>query len=102
MVMLERARTSGMPPYTSYRTFKTFIEDFHDHGVPSRIDRSVLTRFSGIVGTQLMHPLRGAGPVEDYGPPPGPFTRLVKARPPSQWPETLLETLRDEYAPMFA
>ena len=67
--MLERARSSGTPPYTSYRTFKTFIEDLHEHGVPSRIDRSVLTRFSGIVGTQLMHALRFLGLVEDDGRP---------------------------------
>ena len=39
--MLERTRSSGTPPYTSYRTFKTFIEDLHEQGVPSRIDRSV-------------------------------------------------------------
>src|SRR3984957_13906224 len=102
MVMLERARSSGTPPYTSYRTFKTFIEDFHDHGVPSRIDRSVLTRFSGIVGTQLMHALRFLGLVEDDGRPTERLKRLVKAHATSQWPETLLETLGDEYAPMFA
>ena len=67
--MLERTRSSGTPPYTSYRTFKTFIEDLHEHGVPSRIDRSVLTRFSGIVGTQLMHALRFLGLIEDDGRP---------------------------------
>ena len=100
--MLERARSSGTPPYTSYRTFKTFIEDLHDHGVPSRIDRSVLTRFSGIVGTQLMHALRFLGLVEDDGRPTDRLKGLVKAHATSQWPETLLETLGDEYAPMFA
>ena len=67
--MLERTRSSGTPPYTSYRTFKTFIEDLHEHGVPSRIDRSVLTRFSGVVGTQLMHALRFLGLIEDDGRP---------------------------------
>ena len=38
----EQAKSVGTPPYTSYRTFKTFIEDLREHGVPSRIDRSVL------------------------------------------------------------
>ena len=54
-----------MPSPSSTATFKTFIEDLHEHGVPSRIDRSVLTRFSGIVGTQLMHALRFLSLVED-------------------------------------
>ena len=100
--MLERTRSSGTPPYTSYRTFKTFIEDLHEYGVPSRIDRSVFTRFSGIVGTQLIHALRFLGLVEDDGRPTERLKGLVKAHDTGHWPETLLETLRHEYAPMFA
>ena len=100
--MLERTRSSGTPPYTSYRTFKTFIEDLHEHGVPSRIDRSVLTRFSGVVGTQLMHALRFLGLIEDDGRPTGRLKELVNAHATGHWPEKLLERLRHEYAPMFA
>ena len=70
--MLERAKSSGTPPYTSYRTFKTFIEDLHEQGVPSRIDRSVLTRFSGVIGSRLLHALRFLGLIEDDGRPPAP------------------------------
>jgi hypothetical protein len=102
MVMLERTRSSGTPPYTSYRTFKTFIEDLHEHGVPSRIDRSVLTRFSGVVGTQLMHALRFLGLIEDDGRPTERLKGLVKAHGTGNWSERLLELLRHEYAPMFA
>jgi hypothetical protein len=100
--MLERTRSSGTPPYTSYRTFKTFIEDLHEHGVPSRIDRSVLTRFSGVVGTQLMHALRFLGLIEDDGGPTERLKGLVKAHGTGSWSERLLELLRREYAPMFA
>ena len=100
--MLERARSSGTPPYTSYRTFKTFIEDLHEHGVPSHIDRSVLTRFSGIVGTQLMHALRFLGLIEDDGRPTERLKGLVKAHGTGSWSERLLELLHQEYAPMFA
>jgi len=100
--MLERTRSSGTPPYTSYRTFKTFIEDLHEHGVPSRIDRSVLTRFSGVVGTQLMHALRFLGLIEDDGRPTERLKGLVKAHGTGNWSERLLELLRHEYAPMFA
>ena len=100
--MLERTRSSGTPPYTSYRTFKTFIEELHEHGVPSRIDRSVLTRFSGVVGTQLMHALRFLGLIEDDGRPTERLKGLVKAHGTGAWSETFLELLRHEYAPMFA
>jgi hypothetical protein len=100
--MLERTRSSGAPPYTSYRTFKTFIEDLHEHGVPSRIDRSVLTRFSGVVGTQLIHALRFLGLIEEDGRPTPRLKALVNAHGAGHWPETLLDVLRYEYAPMFA
>jgi len=99
---VERTRSSGTPPYTSYRTFKTFIEDLHELGVPSRIDRSVLTRFSGVVGTQLIHALRFLGLIDDDGRPTQGLRDLVGAHGAAQWSETLLERLREEYAPMFA
>jgi hypothetical protein len=98
----ERTRSSGTPPYTSYRTFKTFIQDLQEHGVPSRIDRSVLTRFSGVVGTQLMHALRFLGLIEDHGCPTQRLKELVNAHGSANWSEKFLELLRREYAPMFA
>ena len=98
----EQAKSVRTPPYTSYRTFKTFIQDLREHGVPSRIDRSVLTRFSGVVGTQLMHALRFLGLIEDQGRPTQRLKELVNAHGAGHWPEKLLELLRQEYAPMFA
>jgi len=97
----EQAKSVRTPPYTSYRTFKTVIEDLHVHGVPSRIDRSVLTRFSGVVGTQLIHALRFLGLIEDHGHPTQLLKELVNAHGAERWPERLMELLRREYAPMF-
>ncbi len=97
----EQAKSRRTPPYTSYRTFKTFIQDLREQGVPSRIDRSVLTRFSGVVGTQLMHALRFLGLIEDHGHPTQRLRELVDAHGAGHWPEQLLGLLRQEYAPMF-
>ncbi len=98
----EKTRSPRTAPYTSYRTFKTFIEDLREHGVPSRIDRSVLTRFSGAVGGQLMHALRFLGLIDDEGRTTQRFRELVIAHGGAQWPETLSHTLHQAYAPMFA
>jgi hypothetical protein len=98
----EQAKSTRTPPYTSYRTFRTFIEDLREHGVPSRIDRSVLTRFSGVVGSQLMHALRFLGLIEGHGSPTQRLKELVNAHGAGHWPDRLLELLRQEYAPMFA
>ncbi len=98
----DRTKSTRTPPYTSFRTFKTFIQDLHEHGIPSRIDRSVLTRFSGVVGTQLMHALRFLGLIEENGRPTERLKELVNADSAGRWTETFLELLRREYAPMFA
>jgi hypothetical protein len=98
----EHARTARTPPYTSYRTFKTFIRDLHEAGVPSRIDRSVLTRFSGVVGTQLMHALRFLDLIEDNGRPTERLRELADADGTAHWPETFSDLLRQDYSPMFA
>ncbi len=96
------ARSVRTPPYTSFRTFKTFIHDLHESGVPSRIDRSVLTRFSGVVGTQLMHALRFLGLIEEDGRPTQRLRELADADGTANWPGTFSELLRQVYSPMFA
>ena len=97
----ERAQ-SGTPPYTSYRTFKTFIEDCREHGLPSRVDRSALTRFSGVVGAQLMHALRFLSLIEEGGRPTERLRELVDAEETGRWGERLLALLKERYAPLFA
>ena len=98
----EKTRSLRTAPYTSYRTFNTFIEDLREHGVPSRIDRSVLTRFSGVVGGQLMHALRFLGLIDDEGRTMERLRKLVAAHGGAEWPETLSQALKQSYAPMFA
>jgi Family of unknown function (DUF5343) len=98
----EKVRSLRTAPYTSYRTFKTFIEDLREHGVPSRIDRSVLTRFSGVVGGQLMHALRFLGLIDDEGRPTQLLGELANAHGGAEWPVTLSQALREAYAPIFA
>ena len=98
----ERTRSARTPPYTSFRTFKTFVHDMHESGVPSRIDRSVLTHFSGVVGTQLVHALRFLGLIEDDGRPTERLRELAAADGAPNWPQAFSELLREAYAPLFA
>jgi len=94
-------RQARTPPYVSWKTFRSFVQDLHEHGVPSRIDRSVLTRYSGVVGTQSMTALRFFGFIDDQGHPTTQFRALVAAHGSSDWPKELGEIVRATYAPMF-
>jgi hypothetical protein len=89
------------PPYVSYPSFKTLIGEFHDHDIPTRIDRSVLTRFSGIVGTQLLTALRFLSLIDESSAPTDRLRELVAAYGTSSWAQSLLAILHEEYGPMF-
>jgi hypothetical protein len=94
----ERGKT---PPYVSYPSFKTLMHDFHEHDLPTRIDRSVLARFSGVVGTQLLTALRFLELIDEKNQPTERLRQLVAAYGTGDWAQTLLTILREEYAPMF-
>ncbi|HEX3864470.1 MAG TPA: hypothetical protein VHY35_22535 [Stellaceae bacterium] len=89
------------PPYVSYPSFKTLISEFHDHDIPTRIDRSVLTRFSGAVGSQLLTALRFLDLINDKSEPTERLKVLASAYGTGDWAQTLLPILREEYAAMF-
>ena len=98
----EHGKSARTPPYTSYRTLETFVRDLRERGVPSRVDRSVLTRFSGAVGTQLMHALRFLGLIEEGGRPTQRLSELAAAHGGPDWPAALSRLLRRAYEPIFA
>ncbi|MYZ50327.1 DUF5343 domain-containing protein [Propylenella binzhouense] len=76
----DEARLSARtPPYVSFRTTLTVLEDLKTVGVPPRIDRSVLSRFSGGVGSQILMALKALGLIEDDGTPTPALLRLVEA-----------------------
>lgn len=89
------------PPYVSYPSYKTLLTDLKEHGVPSRIDRSVLRRFSGVVGTQLLTALRFLHLVDDQSQPTERMNELVGALGTTDWNTTMIAVLQAEYSPLF-
>jgi hypothetical protein len=95
------ASRGNTPPYVSYPSFKTLMSDLHEHDVPTRIDRSVLGRFSGIVGSQLLTTLRFLRLIDDKSHPTPRLTELVAAYGTPEWGAKMIAILQDEYAPLF-
>jgi hypothetical protein len=84
-----------------YPSFKTLIGELHEHGVPSRVDRSVLRRFSGIIGSQLLTALRFLRLIDDHSHPTARLTELVAASGTPEWGPKMISVLQEEYAPLF-
>jgi hypothetical protein len=69
------------PPYVSYRSFLTLMEELKSGGIPARIDRSYWgDRFSGSTGTQLMSALRFLNLVDSNGVPTNQLKDLTLSR----------------------
>lgn len=94
-------KSGRSPPYVPFPSFKTMLMGFKEQGLPSRIDRSVLTKFSGVIGSQLLSALRFLSLIdEDNHPKPGLQT-LVAAAGSEHWASALEVVLKKAFAPIF-
>lgn len=89
------------PPYVGWPSYNGMLSGFKEHVLPGRIDRSVLSNFSGIVGTQLLATLRFMGQIDSASAPTDLLKRLVNARGTDDWPQELAEQIKRAYAPLF-
>jgi len=85
----QNAPTVRTPPYVAYKTFLTLIDDLAEHGVPPIIDRSVLKRFSGGVGSQLLMTLKSLGLAFDDNKPHKNLAHLVQFKGQPEFKEVM-------------
>lgn len=67
------------PPYVSYKSFETLLDELKTNGVPPQIDRSVLSRFSGGLGGQLIMALKSLGLANAQSEPTPALKEMVDA-----------------------
>ena len=78
--MVDERTRKRLPPYVSYRTFRTLLADFQQ-GVPSRIDHSYWgNHYSGSTRTQLMSAIIFLNLVDAAGIPTNRLKLLVGAK----------------------
>lgn len=90
-----------VPPYIPYRTFKTFIEDVRENGVPLRLDTTSLRRFGGSVRNQLISGLRFLGLLNENNETQPDLEILKVAEEPEEWKPRLESLLREAYGPIM-
>ncbi len=77
-------RESSIPPYISYRTFINFLNELRTRGLPSRVDRSVMTHKSGTIQSQLLLTLNYLGLLRGSGQPTDQFKQLIESEDPQR------------------
>lgn len=94
-------KKQATPPYVSFPSLKNMIGGFKQHGLPGRIDRSVLGNFSGAVAGQLLTALKFLNLVQGEGEPNVALEKLVSSHGTDEWPAEIGDVIRKAYAPVF-
>jgi hypothetical protein len=89
-----------IPPYLSYRTFRSFLDGLKAVGVPGRIDRSVMQTLSGANQSWLLGALRYLRLASDEGVPTEALRHMVQAEGVERQ-KRLQELARDAYPFLF-
>lgn len=95
--MADKSEKQLTPPYTSYGSFSNFIGTLRSDGLPSRIDRSVMTNLSGSVQSAILSACRWLELVDEEGTPTERLKRLVQAGE-EEYPQALRSLLEDSYS----
>jgi hypothetical protein len=94
----ETGQTGATPPYISFATFKTFVADLKEQGVPPRIDRHVWKdRFAGGVGPYLVGALRFLRLLGAEDSRTDNLALFVKSHGTDEWAAVLHTTLKNAY-----
>ena len=91
---------SRIPPYIAYRTFKNFLYQLEQRGLPARIDRSVMSQKSGTIQSRLLLALTYLGLITPRGRPTEKFKRLVTVNGDARQ-DILKEIITSSYGFLF-
>ncbi|MGH2639997.1 MAG: DUF5343 domain-containing protein [Rhabdochlamydiaceae bacterium] len=91
-----------VPVYLSLKTFQSAIQNFRDHGLPSKIDRTALGTRSGADQSQIMSALKFLSLIDDKDQTQEPLQKLHDCRQNSEEEKKVLaEILRASYRRVF-
>lgn len=95
--MATDSKKAETPPYVGYSTFINFIKGLRETGVPSRIDKSVLSKLSGSAQSALLPALKWLDLIDIAGVPTAKLEALVSADE-AKFAETLRPVLEESYS----
>jgi hypothetical protein len=90
-------KKADSPPYPSFATFTNFVNGLRQTGVPSRIDKGVLSKMSGSAQSALTSGLKWLDLIDEAGVPTAKLEALVNADE-KQYSQELRKILEGAYA----
>lgn len=97
----EEKSRKRLPPYVPYTTFKNFIERMRSIGLPGRIDRSVMSNYSGGTQSQLDLALLYLGLIQESKEPTERL-KLIATAGEAEWLGLLGKVMKARYTFIFA
>lgn len=91
-------KATRTPPYISFKSFLTLLEELKVNGIPPQVDRSVLRRFSGGLGGQLVMGMKSLGMLTDDNRFTPTGVRLVEAFGTDGFKPVLTDVLSASYS----
>ena len=88
-----------LAPYVSYKTLRTFLDSLQQ-SIPGRIDRSLMSNWSGAVQNQLVAALKYLSLIDEHSVPTTPLRQLVHAEGEER-KGLLAQVLRSAYPRLF-
>ncbi|TWT58230.1 hypothetical protein KOR42_16010 [Thalassoglobus neptunius] len=85
------------PPYCSFSTLKTFVENLRETAVPKQIDRSIMPKMSGVTQGQLLSALQFLGLTDSDGTTKDRLQELVDSQSADAWKAKIKEVINDSY-----
>lgn len=86
------------PPYGSFKSFRAFVDTLHSTVLPDEIDRSMMTKMSGVTQTELLSALRFFGLIGPGDAVTKGMRELVDSFGTDEWPKQLARVVRSAYS----
>lgn len=99
--MEQEQNLTRVPPYISYKSLRTLIEDMRTQGFPTHVDKDVMRRFSGSVRKQLITALRFLKLINTENETTQELSNLVDAKEPEEWKRQLRGVLNEAYGSLM-
>lgn len=98
--MAPKTEKTSTPPLISYGSFLAFLNVLREHGVPGRIDKTLMPKASGSQSSGMLAALRFLSLIDEAGKPQDGFKTLVLAQDEERKP-LIAECVRAAYSFVF-